>query len=234
MPPWEYLLKKILWNQLGEIKGKRILDFGSGTGITADHYAKGNEVIAVEPSAEAIAQRSVENVYQQLLGSIEILRSFPKGSFDIIFCHNVLEYAEDREQILREFHRLLKPDGFVSVVKHNPAGRVMQMVVLLNAFDRAQSILDGENDTAVKYGAIRYFDDFDLVKWCDGFSLDQVYGIRTFWDLQQNQDCHKDPAWQEKMINMELRVAQIEEFRNIAFFHHIILNKGGADCHTSL
>ena len=33
LPPWEMLLKKILWKQLGDISGKRILDFGSGIGV---------------------------------------------------------------------------------------------------------------------------------------------------------------------------------------------------------
>lgn len=35
LPAWERLLKRIIWAQLGAIKGKRILDFGSGEGITA-------------------------------------------------------------------------------------------------------------------------------------------------------------------------------------------------------
>ena len=59
----------------------------------------------------------------------------------------------------------------------------------------------------------------------DVFRIKKTYGIRTFWDLQQNQTCHKDPAWQEKMIEMELRVAQIPQYRDIAFFHHLILEK---------
>ena len=33
---WDRLLKRILWTQLGDIKGKKILDFGSGAGITAN------------------------------------------------------------------------------------------------------------------------------------------------------------------------------------------------------
>lgn len=31
---------------------KKILDFGSGEGITADHFALNNNVIAIEPSKE--------------------------------------------------------------------------------------------------------------------------------------------------------------------------------------
>ena len=49
LPPWEQLFKRVLWAQLGELRGKRILDFGSGIGVTASRYAAGNEVVAVEP-----------------------------------------------------------------------------------------------------------------------------------------------------------------------------------------
>ena len=50
LPVWEKLAKVIIWKQIGILKGKTILDFGSGTGITANHYAADNKVIAVEPS----------------------------------------------------------------------------------------------------------------------------------------------------------------------------------------
>lgn len=56
LPPWEQLFKRVLWAQLGDLRGKRILDFGSGIGVTACHYAAENEVIAVEPSAESVAR----------------------------------------------------------------------------------------------------------------------------------------------------------------------------------
>lgn len=52
LPAWERLFKRIVWKQIGEIEGKRILDFGSGEGITANYFARKNEVIAIEPSEE--------------------------------------------------------------------------------------------------------------------------------------------------------------------------------------
>ena len=222
LPPWEQLFKRVLWAQLWDLRGKRILDFGSGIGVTACHYAAENEVVAVEPSEESVAKRWVKHSYRQIIGSTDALRELEAGSFDMIFCHNVLEYVPDREEILRQFHRLLKPDGFVSLVKHNRPGRVMQMVVLLNEFEKAHALLDGEDGFAADYGTIRYYGDEDVT---EDFRIKETYGIRTFWDLQQNQACHKDPAWQEKMIDMELRVAQIPQYRDIAFFHHLILEK---------
>lgn len=225
LPPWELLLKRILWTQLGEIRGKRILDFGSGMGVTANHYAAHNDVVAVEPSEESVAQRWQDNPYRQIVGSTDALLEFGDEAFNVILCHNVLEYAPDRENIVRQFHRLLKPDGFISVVKHNRPGRVMQMVVLLNDFGKAHALLDGEDGASAEYGTIHYYEDSDITKWCNRLCIAKVSGIRTFWDLQQNQECHKDPAWQEKMIEVELRVSEIDEYRDIAFFHHLIIRK---------
>jgi len=225
LPPWELLLKRMLWTQIGQLRDKRILDFGSGIGVTANYYAAENDVVAVEPSEESVRQRWADHSYRQIVGSIDALRSMEDGSFDVIFCHNVLEYALDREEILREFHRLLKPQGMISLVKHNRPGRVMQMVVLLNEFEKADALLNGEDGCASVYGTIHYYEDDNITKWCEGLHIKATFGIRTFWDLQQKQACHKDPAWQEKMIEAELRVSQIRPYRDIAFFHHLILEK---------
>ena len=148
LPVWDKLAKVIIWKQIGELKGKTILDFGSGTGITPNHYATDNNVIAIEPSEEMLAKQVNTNGYQQIVGSTDELKNLPSECFDYIFCHNVLEYADDREKIVREFYRLVKPNGKLSIVKHNRNGRVMQMVVLLNNFDEANDLLDGHNSSA--------------------------------------------------------------------------------------
>jgi len=225
LPPWEQLLKRILWEQLGNLQGMRILDFGSGTGVTACHYARNNTVVAIEPNCESVAHRKTEYGYQQFVGSTDVLETFDDCCFDVIFCHNVLEYATDRDMIVREFYRILKPGGMLSVVKHNRAGRVMQMVVLLNDFQKAHDLLDGKDGTSSQYGAIHYYEDEDIVKWCEEFSVAEVRGVRAFWDLQQNQELHRDANWQNQMVEMEMRVSDRKEFRDIAFFHHIIFSK---------
>ena len=226
LPVWEKLAKVIIWKQIGELKGKTILDFGSGTGITADHYAADNHVIAIEPSEEMLAKQVNTNGYQQIVGSTNELKKLQSESFDYIFCHNVLEYVDDREEIVREFYRLLKPNGKLSIVKHNRNGRMMQMVVLLNNFDEANDLLDGHNSSAQLFGTINYYADSNIAEWCDGFALQESYGLRTFWDLQQNQEIQKDDDWQKKMIDIEMRVSQKPDFQKIAFFHHLIFEKG--------
>ena len=180
---------------------------------------------AIEPDEDSIKERWADNQYTQITGSTDELHRFADESFDMIICHNVLEYAKDRENIIKEFARILKPDGKISIVKHNRAGRVMQMVVLLNDFEHAQSLLDGNDGMTSKYGAIHYYEDSDIEKWCLELVITKTLGMRTFWDLQQNQEIHKDADWQEKMVEIEMRVSDMDGYKDIAFFHHLMIEK---------
>ena len=143
----------------------------------------------------------------------------------MIICHNVLEYIEDKQSILAELYRVLKPHGVLSIVKHNRAGRVMQMAVLLDELEKANELLDGKNSTASKFGAIRYYENEMISKWTPGLKNMDCFGIRTFWDLQQNQDKHNTEEWQNRMMQLEMRVSQMDEYRNISFFHHLLFFK---------
>lgn len=225
LPAWERLLKKIVWKQLGQIQGKKILDFGSGEGITANYFAKDNSVVAIEPSGEMLNNRWADYEYIQIVGDVSSLSEIEDNTFDVIICHNVLEYTENKAQVLAELYRVLKMKGILSIIKHNRAGRVMQMAVLLDDIDKANDLLNGENCNASKFGEIRYYEDEDILRWVTNLKLLKTYGIRTFWDLQQNQEKHETEEWQARMMELELRVSEIEEYRKIAFFHHLILTK---------
>lgn len=194
--------------------------------MTANYLAEQNDVTAIEPCEESVAIRWADNRYTQITGSTDELRKFADETFDMIICHNVLEYAADRADIVKEFARILKSDGKISIVKHNRAGRVMQMVVLLNDFEHAHSLLDGNDGMASRYGAIRYYEDLDIEKWCPELTITKTLGMRTFWDMQQNQEIHRDAYWQDKMVEIEMRVSDMDGYRDIAFFHHLLIEKG--------
>lgn len=225
LPAWERLFKKIVWKQLGDISDKYILDFGSGEGITADHFAKDNKVIAVEPWEEMLKDAWQDYEYRQIIGNLSALSEFQDNTFDVIICHNVLEYVDDKAEVMRELSRVVKPEGYISLVKHNRNGRVMQMAVLLDDFEKANALLDGEDSMASKFGKIQYYEIQQIRKWCPELICEKTYGIRTFWDLQQNQEKHSDESWQDEMMKLEMRVSEMEAFRNIAFFNHLIMRK---------
>ena len=225
LPPWDRLLKRIVWKQLGEMEGKRILDFGSGEGITANHFADKNVVVAVEPSEEMLRNRWADYEYRQIVGDASKLAEFENESFDLVICHNALEYIDDKEQVINELCRLLKVGGMLSIVKHNRAGRVMQMAVLLDDLGKANDLLDGKDGVSSQFGAIRYYEDEQIAKWNKRLKLLDVFGIRTFWHLQQKQEKHGTEEWQTEMMQLEMRVSKMEEYRKIALFHHLFFIK---------
>ena len=78
---------------------------------------------------------------------------------------------------------------------------------------------------ASKYGVIHYYEDTDIEKWCPELSVVKTLGLRTFWDMQQNQGIHEDADWQEKMVEIEMRVSDMDGYRDVAFLHHLTIEK---------
>ena len=227
--PWGLLFYKIVWDQLGTLKDKKILDYGSGFGVTANYFAAENEVIAIEPNEDMISLRYEDHAYKQLRGTLEALKQEPNGKYDVIICHNVLEYVEDRESLLAEFNRVLKRDGLISVVKHNKLGKIMQKAVLEYKVDEAMTLLDNEDVKSSNFGTIRIYDNEEIEMYSDGaLKIDDYYGVRIFFALQNN-DLKVKPGWLEEMFALERKADQIPQFRDIAFFHHLIIKKSGKD-----
>ena len=55
---------------------------------------------------------------------------FPAGSFDVILCHNVLEYVDDPCAVLRSAARALRdPSSIISVLVRNQAGEVLKAAI---------------------------------------------------------------------------------------------------------
>nr|WP_026022170.1 class I SAM-dependent methyltransferase [Clostridium senegalense] len=225
--PWWLLFYRIVWEQMPIKNGVKILDFGSGLGVTANHLAKDNEVVAIEPNKDMIKMRIDENVYEQMFGDIEILKQQKDESFDVIVCHNVFEYAKDRKDIFKEFYRVLKTNGIISIVKHNHVGRIMQKAVFENNLDEAIYLLDGGRVKVINFGEVNYYNISDIKQWIGNkdISIEKILGVRTFWGLQQNNDVKYGQDWQEKMYKLEMKVSDIKEYINIAFYNHIILRK---------
>lgn len=222
--PWGRLFYRLVWKDLA-FSGKRVLDFGCGFGVTASHLAAENEVVALEPNSEMLLRGVREHPYVQICGGIEALSQFGDESFDVILCHNVLEYAAEREAVLGEFARLLKAGGVLSVVKHNPAGKVFHKAVFEGNTEKALSLLQGGAAVSVNFGEVKEYSDRDLAAWCgDRFEVEKTVGIRTFYGLQKNEWKFEE-SWEDRLFALESAAGEISPYRDAAFFHHVVLKK---------
>jgi len=105
-----------------DLQGKRILDIGSGIGGPATKLARdyGASVVGVDIVEDFVAYSAdlakevapSANVEFQLIEAGELPLS--DASFDYVFTSGVLCHLEDRESLLRNAFRVLKPGGYVT------------------------------------------------------------------------------------------------------------------------
>ena len=222
--PWGKIQYEITFAQLVHLKNKKILDFGSGLGLVSQFLGENNEVVAIEPEKEMLFAYP-NHTYEKILGSLEQVKKFEAESFDIVLCHNVLEYIEEnnRENYLSELKRVLKQDGKLSIIKHNQVGKIMQAVVFSNDVDQALDLLKGNEFRSVSFNAGTTYTIDELLEMSK-MKLENYQAIRTFYSLQMNEVKTKD-NWLEKMTEMELAVCDLYPYKDISFLQHIWLVK---------
>jgi len=70
---------------------------------------------------------------------------FEAGSFDLILCHNVLEFVDDPGAVVRRAARILRgPSGVLSVLVRNQPGEVLKAALLSGDLAAAERNLDAE------------------------------------------------------------------------------------------
>ena len=222
--PWGKIQYEITFAQLEHIKERKILDFGSGFGLVSQFLAKNNEVVAIEPQQEMLFAYS-NNSYEKILGSLEQVKKFESESFDIVLCHNVLEYIDEncRVNYLAELKRVLKRDGKLSIIKHNQVGKIMQSVVFSNDVDQALDLLNGNEFKSVSFSQGTTYTIDELLEMSK-MKLENYQAIRTFYSLQMNEVKMKD-NWLEKMTEIELAVCDLYPYKDISFLQHVWLVK---------
>lgn len=225
--PWGRMFYDLVFRQLKfpDDRRMKILDFGAGFCLTADHYAKHHDVTAAEPNEEMYSRRVQTNGYTLVPRGEDYLETLEADTFDAVICHNVLEYAEDAEAILKQLERVLKPGGILSVIKHNLPGRVFGCAVLTDDPKAALDLLDGQEEDSM-FGSRNVYSNETLTEFFgDGMTLSGVFGIRTFYGLSQNNEIKYTDEWYRHMLELETRAGTMDEYIRVAFFNHLIFRK---------
>ncbi len=113
---FEYFVRVLEREKVLKRKQRKLLDVGCGGGLIAEQFARvGFEVTGIDPARETIdaarAHASAAGLcIEYQTGSGEHL-PFPKGSFDLVACCDVLEHVDDVDCVIGEIARVLRPGG---------------------------------------------------------------------------------------------------------------------------
>lgn len=110
----DIFLRKKLRESVPNQSGAIVVDFGCGSGLWR-HLFDGYSYIGVDQNAGMIQVGKDRRLQDATFQQIEWNKlPFADGSVDLIFSSAVIQHNThvDKEPVLREFHRVLKPGGF--------------------------------------------------------------------------------------------------------------------------
>jgi ubiquinone/menaquinone biosynthesis C-methylase UbiE len=116
-----------IFNELPIKHGYQILDYGCGPGSysiaaaelleeTGMVFALDLHPYAIEDVRHTIKKRNLSNI-QTIISDCET--GLPSNSVDVILLHYVFNDLKNPDQILKELHRILKPQGILSFSEFN-------------------------------------------------------------------------------------------------------------------
>lgn len=119
---------RFIMQLLGDVRGKTILDVGTGLGESAIYFAQqGAQVTAVDisPKMIGLCERNAARHDVHVRGLVTPAESLSvePDSFDVVYAANILHHIQDRERFLANISAALKPGGlFVAwdPLEYNP------------------------------------------------------------------------------------------------------------------
>jgi SAM-dependent methyltransferase len=215
------------------------LDLGSGPGTTAVRLAQlGVHVTLLDssPAMLEIAERAVRKagvtdkavLHHGDLANLANL--FPHRSFDVVLCHNVLEYLDDPGTVLRGAARALRdPSAILSVLVRAQAGEVFKAAIQAGDLAAAKNGLTAEwGQEALYKGRVRLFTTDSLRAILAEASMAPIAerGVRVLADYLPPQVSRT--ADYDRIFELERQLGRRPEFAAVARYSQTLARSAGA------
>jgi S-adenosylmethionine-dependent methyltransferase len=214
------------------------LDLGCGTGAAAVRLARlGIQVTLLDSSpamldiAKSATQEAgvTDRVVLQHGDATQLANLFRTRSFDVIVCHNVLEYCDDPGAVLRSAACLLRDSSAIlSVLVRNQAGEVFKAAILAGDLAAAENGLTAEWGQESLYGGkVRLFTPDSLRAVLTEASLAAIAGrgVRVLADYLPPQVSRS--ADYERIVELEWKLGCRPEFAAIARYTQCVARCAG-------
>ena len=214
----------------------RALDLGCGTGATGVRLARLDIHVTVLDSSPAmldIAKHAareagvIEKIALKHGDAAQVANLFPMESFDIVLCHNILEYVDDPNAVLSASAQVLRSDltdiGILSVLVRSQAGEVLKAGIEAGDLGAAERNLTAAwGDESLLGGQVRLFTLDSLQVMTKGASLAVAAerGVRVISDYLPPQISRREEY--ERIFALERKLGSRPEFAAVARYIQII------------
>ena len=170
------------------------LDVGGGTGFASVQLARmGYDVVLLDASEEMLRVAGEQAGTSSAPGRISLCHAdarqlselFDVGSFDVVVCHNLLEYVENPSGTVCDVANMLRKDRVLSILVRNSAGEVLKDAIKCRDWKLATASLTADTVVDSLYGEdVRVFTPTEVHDLLARAGLEVIgeHGVRVFFD----------------------------------------------------
>jgi S-adenosylmethionine-dependent methyltransferase len=211
----------------------RGLDLGCGTGAAAVRLARLGIHMTLLDSSSAmldIAKRVArearvdEKIVLNHGDAGQAANLFSTGSFDVVLCHNILEYVDDPVDVLRGAARAMQgSSAILSVIVRNQAGEVLKAAIQAGNLAAAEQNLTAEWGLESLYaGKVRLFtaEGLRAMLMKASLAVTAERGVRVISDYLPAQISRREEH--QRIFELERKLSGRPEFAAVARYIQVI------------
>ncbi|MCA1633772.1 MAG: methyltransferase domain-containing protein [Acidobacteria bacterium] len=215
---------------------RRALDVGGGTGALALRLAADGWGVAVLDSsaamlalASASARRAGHSsrVSFQVGDAARAAEIFPPASFDLVACHNVIEYVEDPAAVVKAVGAAARRGAVLSLLARNRAGEAMRAAIKSHDLEAARHALVAASATESLYGGpAKLFDAESLRALASDAGLEVLAsrGVRVVADYLPAALSHAEEDY-ARLLDFEHTLGARDDFAAVARYVQVIARR---------
>ena len=216
----------------------RGLDLGCGTGATAARLARlGIHMTLLDSSSamlditkRAAREAGVDGRIALDHGdAAQVANLFPARSFDVVLCHNILEYVDDPVAVLRGAARAMRDSSAIlSVIVRNQAGEVLKAAIQAGDLAAAEQNLTAQWGHESLYGGkVRLFtaESLQAMLMEASLAVTAKRGLRVVSDYLPPRVSLS--AEYDRIFELELKLGRRPEFAAVARYTQCLARCAG-------
>jgi len=239
--PWNLLRYRLveatLLGAIGERGPLQVLDVGGGDGRDALPLARLGHTVTVmdyvpEMLAEAERRAAEAGVGDRIATRLVDLAAgtlpVAAGAFDVVLCHNVIQYLADPQPVLAACAAALRPAGCFSLLVPNPASEALRLALQQHDLPGALAALDSTTHRNILFGAeVRLHDLPALFAMLEaaGFDVVDYYGVRCVNDYMGDDARKFSTEGFEQLLALEQAMGRRSPYRDIARLWQILARR---------
>jgi S-adenosylmethionine-dependent methyltransferase len=237
--PWNQVRLKVeianLLRHVGQSRLK-ILDAGGGNGYGCIPFAQDGCRVLVADYSQAMltdgqrlmSQLGLDKSVSFILTRVEDLSSvIHDQEFDVVMCHNVLQYVEDIPVVLRSILRPLKSQGTVSIICMNRYSIAYHQAFLRDDLQAAKAAIGATKTNTILGSAARALAVEEVVRLLEGQGcvIQADYGVRCMIDYWGDNERKAEPHTLAQLEELELALSAEYPCKLLARFFQVIAQK---------